>query len=225
MAVKERRQREKDDLRRKILAAAQQIITSEGFAALSMRKLADHIEYSAASIYLHFRNREQIARELGDAGYGQLLAMMTAAAEEEDVLKRLKAVGMSYVAFGLEHPETYRLIFMGDSEYMAAAFAEHAPGSAASRSYQLLVDLAVDLKKARLYAGKAAPGELAEMLWAAMHGIVSLKLACTGFLTSAENLADLMTGTLISGLIAKPRVSNRSPTSPLLTKKPKNRRP
>ena len=91
MGIKERREREKQDIRQKILDAAQQIITDEGFAALSMRKVAHRIEYSAASIYLYFRNREQIAQELSEAGFGKLLAKMTAAIGTKDASARLRA--------------------------------------------------------------------------------------------------------------------------------------
>ncbi len=200
MGTKERKAREKEDLKRKILDAAQEIINREGFAALSMRKLADRIEYSAASIYLYFRNREQIAQELGEAGYEQLFAMMSAAAvRESDILKRIKAVALAYVSFGLQHPETYRLIFMADSEYMTAVFAEQSAESAANKAYQLLIDLAEDLQRQKFYRGKAASREIAEMIWAALHGIVSLKLTCAGFQLS-ENLVDVTTSTLISGL-------------------------
>ncbi len=127
MGTKERRQREKKDQRQKILDAALEIINQEGFAALSMRKLADRIEYSPASIYLHFDSREHIARELSAAGYAQLLDRLTAAASNPNPIERLTAVNQSYVAFGLEHPETYRLIFMGDSGYMTAVPRSSGP--------------------------------------------------------------------------------------------------
>jgi AcrR family transcriptional regulator len=212
MGTKERRQREKKDQRQKILDAALEIINKEGFAALSMRKLADRIEYSPASIYLHFASREQIARELSAAGYAQLLDRMTAAAASQNPIERLTSICMAYVTFGLEHPETYQLIFMGDSGYMTAVFAEKTTDSPADRSYQLLLDLAKDLKRAGFDLGRTTANEFAEMLWAAMHGIVSLKLTCPIFPASpAVTLAKVMTRTLINGLHPKkPAAKHRS---------------
>src|SRR5260370_13327615 len=103
-----------------------------------MRKLADRIESSPASIYLHFDRREQIARELSAAGYAQLLDRLTTAATSPDPIERLTSVGLTYVAFGLEHPETYRLIFMGDSGYMTTVLAEKPTNSPAHRAFTLL---------------------------------------------------------------------------------------
>ncbi len=201
MASRERRERNREDLKRKILETAQQIIAQEGFAALSMRKLAERIEYSPASIYLHFRNREQIAQELSEFGFQQLLTMMNVAATKKDAVDRVKAVALAYVAFGLQNPETYRLIFMSDSEYMDAAFAKQDPEHAANRSYQLLINVAEKLKRDNRYRGKASATEIAEMVWAAMHGIMSLKLACGGFQISAEILAKVMIRSLLNGLV------------------------
>jgi AcrR family transcriptional regulator len=60
----ERRERERAEQRQRILDAALHIITQEGFTAMTMRKLAERIEYSPAAIYLHFQSREEIARHL-----------------------------------------------------------------------------------------------------------------------------------------------------------------
>jgi len=207
MASKERRERNREDLRRKILEAAQQIITTEGFGALSMRKLADRIEYSPASIYLHFRSREHIAQELGEVGFGQLFSAMSAAAgREKDATDRMRAAAMAYIFFGTSHPETYRLILTGDSEYMTAAFAEATQeatqDSAASRFYLLLIEIAEEGTSAGRYKANASAEEIAKMVWAAIHGIVSLQLVCPGFLCSAANLAELTIDALLGGLMS-----------------------
>jgi len=63
-------------LRKRILDGAQRIVTRDGYAALSMRKIADAIGYSPASLYLYFENRDEIARALGHEGHEQLLAQL-----------------------------------------------------------------------------------------------------------------------------------------------------
>jgi AcrR family transcriptional regulator len=214
MGSQQRRQRAKDDLRTKILTAAREIITEEGFDALTMRKLADRVEYSPASIYLHFRNREQIAVEVSRAGYVDFLAAISAAADAHppaDVVARFKALCQAYVRFGLEHPQTYELIFMKDPAYLTAVFAEQAPDDPATKSYDLLVQTAQALIATGHTAAKATPIELAETIWAAVHGIVSLKLTCPAFPTApTEVLTRIMTETLLRGL--------SSPTPPPRTK-------
>ncbi|MPW06145.1 TetR family transcriptional regulator [Paraburkholderia sp. CNPSo 3155] len=121
MGIAERKHRQKQALRERILDAARRIVVREGFAALSMRKIADAIEYSPATLYLHFASRDDIARALCEEGYAQLLATFVPLVRIADPAERLRALGRAYVAFGVEHPETYRLIFMEDPSYTGAA--------------------------------------------------------------------------------------------------------
>ncbi|NKJ45275.1 TetR family transcriptional regulator [Burkholderia sp. SG-MS1] len=123
MGIAERKSRQKQALRERILDAARRIVMGEGFAALSMRKIADAIEYSPATLYLHFASRDEIAHALCAEGYAQLLQTFVPLAGIVDPAERLKALGRAYVAFGVTHRETYRLIFMEDQSYMGAALA------------------------------------------------------------------------------------------------------
>jgi AcrR family transcriptional regulator len=121
MGINERKTREKQALRDRILEAARRIVIREGFAALSMRKIADAIEYSPATLYLYFASRDEIARALCRQGYAQLLASFEPLAQIADPAERLRALARAYVAFGVAHPQTYRLIFMEDPTYLGAA--------------------------------------------------------------------------------------------------------
>jgi AcrR family transcriptional regulator len=122
MGIAERKHRQKQALRARILDAARRIVMREGFTALSMRKIADAIEYSPATLYLHFASRDEIAHALCEEGFAQLLKMLEPLAAIVDPVERLKAFGRAYVAFGVAHPQTYRLIFMEDPSYTGAAF-------------------------------------------------------------------------------------------------------
>ncbi|WP_345813838.1 TetR/AcrR family transcriptional regulator [Paraburkholderia sp. PREW-6R] len=126
MGIAERKTRQKQALRERILDAARHIVMREGFAALSMRKIADAIEYSPATLYLHFASRDEIAQALCAQGYAQLLQTFMPLADIADAGERLKALARAYVAFGVAHPETYRLIFMEDPSYMGAALGGEA---------------------------------------------------------------------------------------------------
>ncbi|SMG25767.1 TetR/AcrR family transcriptional regulator [Paraburkholderia susongensis] len=121
MGIVERKNRQRQALRERILDAARRIVMREGFAALSMRKIADAIEYSPATLYLHFESRDEIARALCAEGYAQLLETFVPFVQIADPAERLRALGRAYVAFGVAHPETYRLIFMEDPSYTGAA--------------------------------------------------------------------------------------------------------
>jgi AcrR family transcriptional regulator len=161
MGTMERRARDKAALRERILDAARAIALSDGFAGLTMRKLAAAIEYAPGTIYLHFDSRDAIARELCLEGYRALLAALEPAAGIADPRQRLAVLARAFVGFGLEQREMYRLILMEDPK---------------------LVQVFADL-------GAAAPDRRAEVLLATLHGIVSLKLTCERFLrTPAEDL-------------------------------------
>ncbi|WP_120291411.1 TetR/AcrR family transcriptional regulator [Paraburkholderia sp. BL23I1N1] len=134
MGIAERKNRQKQALRERILDAARRIVMREGFAALSMRKIADAIEYSPATLYLHFASRDEIAQALCAEGYAQLLQTFVPLAQIADPTERLKALGRAYVAFGVAHRETYRLIFMEDPSYTGAALGGAAAAASASAS-------------------------------------------------------------------------------------------
>ena len=160
MGINERKTREKQALRERILEAARRIVIREGFAALSMRKIADAIEYSPATLYLYFASRDEIARALCTQGYAQLLASFEPLAQIADPAERLRALARAYVAFGVAHPQTYRLIFMEDPTYLGAALggatgAEKASGSEANDQANRQEDHKVD-RRARHQADKQA---------------------------------------------------------------------
>jgi AcrR family transcriptional regulator len=132
MGIVERKKRQKQALRERILDAARRIVMREGFAALSMRKIADAIEYSPATLYLHFASRDEIAHALCAEGYAQLLETFVPLVGIADPAERLKALGRAYVAFGVAHPQTYRLIFMEDPSYTGAALGRAAQAAHAA---------------------------------------------------------------------------------------------
>src|ERR1700738_1039499 len=92
-----------------ILDAARAIVGRDGFDALSMRKIAEVVGYSPASLYLHFAGRDAIAHALCVEGHAQLIESLHAHDSVAEPIERLKAIAHAYVAFGQVHPEVYRL--------------------------------------------------------------------------------------------------------------------
>lgn len=224
MGIVERKSRQKQALRERILDAARRIVMREGFAALSMRKIADAIEYSPATLYLHFASRDEIAQALCAEGFAQLLETFVPLARIADPADRLKALGRAYVAFGVAHPETYRLIFMEDPSYTGAALggvtaASGAAAAAASKeaeiaavreanltpvkadhdpgdaSLRIMIDALEELKAAGRLAASVDVAVWAEAFWATMHGIVALSLTCPVFPTAPlDTVVDVALG-------------------------------
>lgn len=160
------------DLRRQLLDAARDLILSEGYYHLSMRKVARRVGVSATSIYLYFQNKDAIFHTLMDEGFEALYAALAEVAEViDDPAKRMKALCQAYVAFGLVQPERYEVMFLLHPEHMA-----HYPVANLRRSVR-----ALDLMRETLSEGQAqgiwkirdARTE-ANVIWAALHGAVSL---------------------------------------------------
>ena len=111
MGVKERRQREKTQVREKILDAALEFFAREGVEGVTMRALADAIEYSPPVIYAHFRDKDAIIRELCNRqirGLAQAFSTFGAL----DPVERLRRIGYAYTDFAVEHPSHFRFLFL-----------------------------------------------------------------------------------------------------------------
>ncbi|SAK54459.1 TetR family transcriptional regulator [Caballeronia glebae] len=175
----EQRREQREALRERILEVSREIVRREGFASLSMRKLAEAIDYSPAALYLHFKSRGDIARALRAEGHASLRAAFLAHTSIVDPAARLNAMGRAYVEFGLAEPETYRLMFMEHTDSAQAGADATGNGHAAEHgatTLSLIADAFVELRAANRLPAHAAPVACAEGLWANLHGIVALKL-------------------------------------------------
>jgi len=112
MASADRKQRLKDDTRKNILDAAMRIGREEGWQALSMRKIADIIEYTPPVIYEYFANKEALMLELTKVGYRILAKDMKAAREKHRLPeKQLEDMWLTYWNFAFAEKELYQLMF------------------------------------------------------------------------------------------------------------------
>src|ERR1700747_187689 len=101
MGVKERRGREKSETRDKILDAARELFVAEGYEGVSMRKVAEKIEYSPTAIYVHFADKNELFHELCREDFARLQDAMRSPAMPTDPLERLRQIGRSYIEFGV----------------------------------------------------------------------------------------------------------------------------
>ena len=187
----DRRTRRKQVLRQKILDVSREILLSQGFAGLTMRRVAEAIDYSPAAIYLHFQSREQIAQELCFAGLRRLYERLQSVTAK-DPATRLSGYARAYLEYSQSDPETYRLIFMADSQLTKAVFT-HQDSGGGEGALRLIVTAFTELHNgSKKTCGK--PSELAELFWASLHGLASLRIACSQALTGNEfRLAQLVT--------------------------------
>lgn len=174
------RRRSAEDRRRQVVAAARRVVLREGFEALTMRRVARLAGVSAAALYLYFPDRLHLMSAVADELFQGLLAAFRAAlarAEgDPDPRARLRALMTAYLDWGLGHPDEYRVIFMTP----IAGIAGHRPGAPGMPSAPTgqATFQALQAEVARLIAlglfRAAEPQVVAEAIWAAGHGLVSL---------------------------------------------------
>ncbi len=201
MGTSERRERQKAALRDTILAAARRTFAEEGAAGLTMRRIADAIEYSPGTLYLYFANREEIALVLVREGFEKLLAAFAPALTVADPVERLRALGRAYVDFGLDDPQTYELIFMVDAKFVYAVLGSAEPnpaGEPGQRAFDLLAATVAEAVAQGEFR-PVDPARAADALWASLHGVVSLSITCPGTLPDPRTVADLVCEALLAG--------------------------
>ena len=116
MTIEDRRDREKSQMKDMIIKAAAQIIVTEGYDKLSVRKLANQIEYSPAIIYHYFKNKDEIVNQIMRQGHQQLLTALSEGQSEKALPEdRLKILTRKYIATALKHPDQYLAIQMNKS--------------------------------------------------------------------------------------------------------------
>jgi AcrR family transcriptional regulator len=214
MGIAERREREREEVRRKILDAARDLFAREGYERVTMRAVADVIEYSPTAIYHHFEDKDDLVQALCEEDFARLLQTLSAKALPADPLARIRALGEAYAAFGLAHPNHYRFMFMTGSKFEKPT--EVAPPG--QQSFVLLRDAVQDALAAGQLQGRDALA-VAQVLWATLHGAVSLLITippqCWPVApASADLVAQVMDATLF-GLLAPGVAAPRAAAAPV----------
>ncbi len=113
MGVTERRAREKEELHDRILQAATTLFAEEGYASVSLRKIAERIEYAPSTIYLYFRDKDEIITSVCRQNFQLLTEALDAILLTRNLppLEMLRVCLRAYIQFGLEHPDHYVVTF------------------------------------------------------------------------------------------------------------------
>jgi AcrR family transcriptional regulator len=112
MGIAERKQRQKEEVRGSILRAAWALVLEEGWQALSIRKIADAIEYSVPVIYSHFENKEAILQEFLQEGFRLLNQdLQNAKDRAQNPAEQLEAIAHAYWNFAFRNKEYYQLMY------------------------------------------------------------------------------------------------------------------
>jgi AcrR family transcriptional regulator len=169
LGVAERRDREREEVRRKILDAARELFMAEGSERVTMRRIAEAIEYSPTAIYNHFEDKDSLLNSLCEDEFGRLLSHLATGSRPRSAVAWIRQLGGAYARFGLEYPNHYRFMFMTPGAFGR----DHRPSAPAREAFGLL---RAAVKKA-IDAGEFRKGDVeavAQVLWSTIHGAVAL---------------------------------------------------
>ena len=202
MGSKQRREREKEALRQEILDAARELFVQEGYENVSMRRIAEKIEYSPTTIYLYFDDKVSLLYAICEETFARLAKRMeTIAKDADDPVRALKKGCRAYVDFGLKYPNHYKVTFINHPEHPRddkRHLKEQSMGMRAYGNLRAAVEACIKAKKFR----ETNVDAVTQMVWAGGHGVTSLLITMPGFPWVKKNeLIDLMIDTLVDGLM------------------------
>ncbi len=193
MASKDRILRLKDETRQNILDAAYKIVKNEGWQALSMRKIAEEIEYTAPIIYEYFANKEAILKELTRIGFIYLAEKMAEARDKHtEPAAQLEAMWMAYWNFAFAKRELYQLMF-GVSMNCCLVQTDPVLEAPAEMISDAICKILPDKNPSedeicrRYYT-----------FWSVIHGLISINLVNKG---SSDEINQLVLKDAITGII------------------------
>lgn len=192
MGSKERILRQKEETRSNILKAAREIVKEEGWQGLSMRKIADRIEYTAPIIYEYFSNKEAILQELTCKGFTILTKdLEEARTQSPDPAAQLEAMWMAYWNFALKNKEMYQLMYGVEMTCCAQR------NTVTDAPYMMITDVI-----SQLMAGVNPQPEVIKQkyftFFSVIHGLISINIVGNGL---SDEINKQILKDAISGII------------------------
>ena len=158
----------------KIIQAAIELLREVGYDAISMRKIANRIEYSVGTLYIQYKDKDELFFDVQQAAFEEGFAYIKRIPAESAPMDRLMTLGQRYVQFGLENPDLYRLMFIMEEPMHALDQDEQWYASLQ------LHDLLTSTVQECIEAGDIQSSDLDSLsfgLWALVHGMVSLRIS------------------------------------------------
>jgi AcrR family transcriptional regulator len=166
MAIEDRRARERAARRQLITSTARKLAEAEGWDAVTTRRLSTEIEYSQPVVYKHFSSMEGVVASVAMQGFGELAdALCSARSGATDGHDALARVAHAFIGFAHDNPALFDAMFTRATTLRFAAQDTPAELNAAFAELRAAVDLV---------AGTRDTDTLAEVVWAALHGLVTL---------------------------------------------------
>ncbi len=194
MGIKERKKREKQELREKILQAAAHIFSQEGFEKATIRKIAKEIEYSPATIYLYYENKDELLFGVHQLGFEKFLTYLHQVDPSLPPMQKLRNMGSRYVKFAYENPEYYDLMFILRSPINVLSETKEE-WSNGRKAYDLLRHTVQECIEEGHFKHKDVDS-ISFFILSTIHGMTSLAIRNRWKMYETESLPERMNHTL-----------------------------
>ena len=201
MGVKERRTREKEQLHQQILVAARELFVNEGYENVSMRKIADKIEYSPTTIYRYFKDKADLLDSVCQETLLSLLNTLEQLKKDKsDPVETLRKSGRVYVTFGLKYPQDYKLTFVIRPQFQKGLGLQE--GSIGEKVFNYLREMVSECIQQKIFR-QVDIETTSQVMWSSVHGITLLLIDFPDFpWTEKDRLINTVIDTTIEGLKA-----------------------
>jgi AcrR family transcriptional regulator len=206
MGSQQRRDKQREAVRAKILDAARELFVAKGVEAVTMRKIAARIDYTATALYSHFADKRALLRAVCDADFKALRGAFERIGRIEDPVERLRELGREYVRYALEYPNHYRLMFMTAHPKPEPDQSAIERGNPDQDAYAFLKAVIGEGMAAGRFRSDIDDADmLAQVLWGGLHGVVALYLTKghDGWIEwrPTRKTADLLIDVTLKGLL------------------------
>jgi len=191
MGIIERKEREREEMRRLIVDGARHLFVANGYEKVSIRNIAEAIEYSPATIYLYFKDKNEILYAVHSQAFGKMMEEFRPIFTIDDPFERLVEMGRRYMLFAVENPELFDIMFIVTAPMETLEFREDM-WSEGRIAFNMLVQVVQDCIKAGIF--KVEDAEVAAMMiWSNIHGHTALFLRKRMMMFPEERRQVLMT--------------------------------
>jgi AcrR family transcriptional regulator len=193
MGIAERKEREKEEMKKLILRTASELFLENGYEKTSIRNIAEAIEYSPATIYLYFKDKNDLFYSLSEEAFREFFKYLSQTPDLDDPLERLQALGHQYFKFALDNPAYYDLMLI-----LRAPMESHHTEEGwelGLKSHSVLTTIVNECIQQGYFKNKD-PEVLSFMIWSFVHGAVSLKIRDRMKMHSETNQGELLFGAL-----------------------------
>lgn len=177
MGIAERKEKQKLEIRKMILEASMKLFVEEGYENVSVRKIADLIEYSPTTVYLYFKDKDEIFYDLHNIGFQKFQEMNKELPAIENPLERLHKMGENYIHFGMENQEYYDLMFIlrAPMESLAQMKGSDCDWAGGDNALNNLKETLAECME-RGFIRKTDLQVMSMTVWGMVHGWVSLAI-------------------------------------------------